>query len=85
QKEIDAALAEFQPELEHYAGQFVRFHSALENGTPLPATLADARQSLELITAIYYSSETGQPVDLPLPKSHPNYATWTPAEWRTPK
>ena len=83
QKGIDAAFAEFQPEPEHYAGQFVRFHSALENGTPLPATLADARQSLELITAIYSSSETGQPVDLPLAKNHPNYASWTPAAWRT--
>ena len=83
QKEVDAALTEFQPELEHYAGQFVRFHSALENGTPLPATLADARQSLELITAIYSSSETGQPVDLPLAKNHPNYSSWTPAAWRT--
>ena len=82
QKEIDAALAKFQPDLEHYAGQFLRFHRALESGTEFPATLADAHQSLELITAIYYSSETGQAVDLPLAKSHPNYSSWTPAAWR---
>jgi predicted dehydrogenase len=82
QKEIDAALADFKPELEHYAGQFVRFHQALAQGTELPATLADARQSLEMITAIYYSSEIGQPVELPLGKDHPNYANWTPAKYR---
>ena len=79
---LDAALAEFQPEPEHYAGQFVRFHAALAAGAELPASLADARQSLELITAIYYSSETGQPVDLPLASDHPNYTSWTPAAWR---
>ena len=82
QREIDAVLAKFQPEPEHYAGQFVRFHTALESGTEIPATLADARQSLELITAIYSSSETGQPVDLPLASDHPNYTSWTPAAWR---
>ncbi len=82
QAQIDAVLAEFQPEPEHYAGQFVRFHRALANGTELPATLLDARQSLEMITAIYYSSETGQPVSLPIGKDHPNYSNWSPAKYR---
>ena len=60
----------------------MRFHSALEAGTEIPASLADARQSPELITAIYSSPETGQPVDLPLANDHPNYSSWTPAQGR---
>jgi predicted dehydrogenase len=82
QQEIDAALLEFQPELEHYAGQFVRFHRALHEGTEMPTTLEDAYHSLEMITAIYHSSEIGQAIDLPLPKNHPNYSGWAPARYR---
>jgi len=79
QKQIDAALAEFRPEHEHYQGEFVRFHKALHGGGELPATLADARQALELITAIYHSSETHQAVELPLSSAHPKYACWAPS------
>jgi predicted dehydrogenase len=79
QKQIDAALAEFHPEHEHYQGEFVRFHNALNGSGDLPATLADARQALELITAIYYSAETHQPVELPLSGAHPKYGCWAPA------
>ncbi len=82
QEEIDAALKDFEPEPEHYQGQFARFHAALENGTDLPATLADARQSLELITAIYHSADTGEAVELPLTSEHPKYANWTPSKFR---
>lgn len=82
QKEIDAALAEFVPELEHYAGQFIRFHEAIHGARELPTTLADARQALELITAIYHSADTGEPVELPLGKDHPRYEGWTPRKYR---
>ncbi len=82
QAEIDAALLEFKPELEHYPGQFVRFHQALLDGTEIPATLADARQALELITAIYHSADIGEPVALPLGADHPKYDSWTPSKWR---
>jgi predicted dehydrogenase len=78
QAQIDAALAEFQPEHEHYQGQFVRFHRALREGGEIPATLDDARQALELITAIYHSAETGEPVELPITAQHPKYARWAP-------
>ncbi|MEA3212227.1 MAG: hypothetical protein QOE70_5284 [Chthoniobacter sp.] len=82
QAEIDAALAEFQPDHEHFEGQFVRFHRALHEDGKLPTTLADARQALELITAIYHSAETGKAVELPIPRSHPKYARWAPASGR---
>jgi predicted dehydrogenase len=76
---IQEALAGFVPEKEGFAGQFERFHRALRSGGPLPVTLADARASLELITAIYHSARTRQPVQLPLAEGHPLYAGWQPA------
>lgn len=77
-EQIEARLAEFHPLPEHYAGQFYRFYDALQQGHEIPVTLADARLSIELITAMYYSSETGQSVTLPLGTEHPRYASWIP-------
>ncbi|HEV7866320.1 MAG TPA: Gfo/Idh/MocA family oxidoreductase [Chthoniobacteraceae bacterium] len=82
QTEIDAALTEFKPEPEHYQGQFLRFHQALQTGGEIPATLADARQALELITAIYHSAETGKPEELPITSAHPKYRCWAPVSGR---
>ncbi len=78
-QEIEQTLANFVPLPENFAGQFYRFHQALENDTELPVTLNDARASLELITALYHSAQTGHPVDLPIEKDHPKYAGWQPA------
>ena len=75
---IEATLREFRPLPEHYAGQFYRFYDALREGTELPVTLTDARLSIELITAMYYSSETRQSVTLPIGAEHPRYASWLP-------
>ncbi len=81
--EVDARIAEalggFEPGPEGYAGQFARYHRALASGSELPVTLADARASLELITAIYESARTGAPVSLPLRAGHPFYEGWQPA------
>lgn len=79
EKRIAAALADFTPTRESFEGQFARMHAALTTAKPLPVTIADARASLELITAIYHSAETGQPVALPIASDHPKYAAWTPA------
>lgn len=75
---IDETLTRFAPLPEGYAGQFYRFHEALVTGRELPVTLADARASLELVTAMYYSAQTGQAVELPLDADHPRYASWLP-------
>lgn len=84
--EIEAAIAkvfdEFKPSEESFTGQFARIHIALTNGTALPVTLQDARASLELITAIYHSAETGTAVDLPIAAGHPKYADWIPKSRR---
>ncbi len=81
--ETDAAIAQalqdFVPGLESFEGQFALIHDAIVNAAPNPVSLADARQALELITAIYYSGETGQAVQLPISQAHPKYADWAPA------
>ena len=79
---IAAALSQFKPSDESFAGQFARIHASITEGKPLPVTIADARQSLELITAIYHSAETNAAVALPIPSSHPKYANWIPAAKR---
>jgi predicted dehydrogenase len=80
EKQIEEALANFVPLPEGFAGQFYRFYQALQDDTEFPVTLADARASLELITAIYHSAETGQAVELPIGKDHPKYANYRP-QW----
>ncbi|MBC8077598.1 MAG: Gfo/Idh/MocA family oxidoreductase [Chloroflexales bacterium] len=76
--QIEAALARFEPQPEGYAGQFWRFYQALSDGGLLPVTLADARASLELATALYASTRSGAPVSLPIAADHPLYAGWLP-------
>jgi predicted dehydrogenase len=77
---IREALAAFTPQPEGYAGQFSRYHEALQSDGELPVTLADARASLELITAIYHAARTRRPVRLPLDGDHPLYRGWRPAQ-----
>jgi predicted dehydrogenase len=78
QNAVDAAIAEMGPAPELYAGQFSRLHKALTEGGELPVSIADARPSLELITAAYHSARTGEAVRLPIGRDHPLYAGWLP-------
>lgn len=77
-QQIEEALTHFVSLPEGFAGQFYRFANALHKGGNLPVTLADARASLELITALYHSAETQRPVELPIQRDHPQYAGWLP-------
>jgi predicted dehydrogenase len=79
EKRIEETLSRFVPLPEDFTGEFYRYYHALQHNTELPVTLADARASLELITAIYRSAETGQVVELPLNKDHPKYTGWCPS------
>lgn len=45
-----------------HAAQFAHVFAALEAGEPPPVTPADARLTMELVTAIYASAFTGRPV-----------------------
>ena len=78
QQAIDAAAAEIAPAPDRYTSQFLRLHKALTEGGPLPVSIADARPSLELVTAAYHSSRTGQAVQLPIGRDHPLYRGWLP-------
>jgi hypothetical protein len=54
------------------------YHAALARGGALPVTLGDARRSLELATALYYSAATGTLVSMPIGADHPYYRAWHP-------
>lgn len=75
---LTAALADFTPKKERFAGQFEDFHAALESGGKLPITIGDSRRSIELLTALYASARSGVPQTLPVPKTHPGYNGWQP-------
>lgn len=73
---IVAALEDFQPLPERFPGQFYRLHAAVTSSGRLPVTLADARRSVELLTAAYWSARTGEAVSLPIGPDHPFYIGW---------
>ncbi len=73
---LDAALAGAPFGKEGFAGQLALLHAALQSGGPPPVTVAEARQSLELVTAIYHSARTGTRVELPITAQHPAYNGW---------
>jgi hypothetical protein len=51
-------------------------HGALKNNLPFPVTLQDARNSIELLSALYESAKTNVPVTLPIDSLHPIYNGW---------
>ena len=59
-----------------FAGLLDAYHAALASGRALPVTLADARRSVELATALYYSAATGTLVPMPIGADHPYYRGW---------
>jgi predicted dehydrogenase len=75
---IGDALAGHHFVQSRFEGLFGAYHDALASGGPLPITLADARQSLELVTALYHSAATGTAVSLPIGMDHPKYNGWAP-------
>lgn len=75
---IDKLLSGLPPVSRRFSGQMEAFHHALETGARPPVTSIDARRSLELVTAIYHSSDTGADVALPIAAGHPKYTSWRP-------
>jgi len=61
-----------------FEGLMADYHAALESGRELPVTLADARRSIELATALYHSAKSGDAVRLPVTPTHQNYHGWLP-------
>src|SRR5215831_3927386 len=75
---IANALAGYRAAPPQFTGLMDTYHQALTTGGPLPVTLADARLSLELVTAFYSSAATGEAVTLPIGSDHPSYQGWRP-------
>lgn len=75
---IEDVIGGWETRPEGWWGQFERFADALDTGADPPVTLADARASIELITALYDSARRGVDVALPLPTDHPLYEGWLP-------
>jgi predicted dehydrogenase len=77
---MDSVLASTPAAAEGFVGHLARFGEALRQGAELPVTLADARVTIELLTAIYASARSGATVALPIGPEHPMYAGWQPRE-----
>jgi predicted dehydrogenase len=73
---IADALASWRTAPSQFTGLMEAYYQALATAGPLPVTLADARQSLELATALYHSAATGAAVTLPLGSNHSSYQGW---------
>jgi len=78
EQRIADALRDWRFVPSRFEGLMARYHAALEAGSEFPVTLADARRSLELVTALFYSAETEAAVALPLGAAHPRYRGWRP-------
>jgi predicted dehydrogenase len=76
ERRIAEALVGYRSIPARYEGQLGAYHAALTSGGALPVTLADARASLELATALYHSAATDAPVNLPIAVAHPSYTGW---------
>ncbi|MBO9192546.1 Gfo/Idh/MocA family oxidoreductase [Rhizobium sp. 16-449-1b] len=76
QRRIDAVIGDWQPVAPRFTTQMAHFHAHLEGNGPLPVSTQDARRALELVTAIYQSSDSGQDIALPVGPDSPKYADW---------
>lgn len=78
QEDIDAVVAERAPGPSGFTGYFEAVADALAGHAGREVTLADGRRSIELVTAVYQSARTGQPVALPLDRQCDLYGGWLP-------
>ena len=76
QEKIDRVVGDWQPVAPRFTTQMEHFHDFLSGRGPLPVTTRDARRALELVTAIYQSSDSGAEVALPVGPDSPKYADW---------
>lgn len=78
ERALEAARTAIEDQkLEGYAEQFRRYYPSLRSAAPLPVDLAEARRSIELVTAMYHAAASGTRVMLPIADDHPAYRGWT--------
>ncbi len=78
ERRIADALADHRVVPSRFEGLMAAYHAALTSGAEFPVALADARRSIELITALNHSAATGALVRLPIGPDHPRYSGWLP-------
>jgi hypothetical protein len=61
-----------------FSGFFEAVAQALQGDDSSTVMLEDAKQSLELVTAIYASARRNMRVTLPISTTHPLYGGWLP-------
>jgi predicted dehydrogenase len=76
QARIVEVIGDWQPVGPRFTTQMAHFHEHLAGRRPLPVTSLDARRALELVTAIYQSSDSGVEVVLPVGADSPKYTDW---------
>ena len=76
QDAIADTVAAVDTKREQFEAQFAALHDCLAHGHPAPVTLKDARRSVELLTAMYYSADHATEVELPLGVDHAYYDGW---------
>ena len=75
-QKILKALDAFSTPATGLKAQFLGYHKAVVSGSPLPLTLVEARQSIELLTGIYASARSKQAIAFPIGRDHPDYDGW---------
>jgi len=75
---IATTLVDFPPGRPVFEEQFANLHAAICDGEALAVGLGDARNLLEVMTAIYESAQTDRSVSLPIPTDHSKYVGWAP-------
>lgn len=76
QRQIDEIIGDWEPVSPRFTTQMAHFHRYLSGNGPLPVSSTDARNALELVTAIYQSSDSGQQIWLPVATDSPKYGSW---------
>ena len=78
QAAIDEILATVEPGASGFTGFFDALYDALNGQPGREVLLQDGRRSLELVSAIYLSTQSGDRVTLPLGPDDAVYESWVP-------
>ena len=80
QQQVNDCLAKVESHAPGFEGFLLALSDRLTGKGGRDVTLQDGRQSLELVSAIYYAIRNSATVELPLSHAHPLYDGWQPTE-----